>query len=67
MTVKKEYEKICALCIHSTNIFPSGEFFCDIKGPVSEFGKCSRFYFDALKHKPASAVFPEYEPIMENH
>lgn len=49
---KNDYVKACGNCAFSTYLAHNGECYCELKGPVSEDGKCRKYRFDLLKHRP---------------
>ena len=58
--MKNEYVKACGNCVYSTYLPHNGDCYCELKGPVSENGKCGKYRFDLLKIKPAAPVIQAY-------
>lgn len=58
--MKNEYVKACGNCVYSTYLPHNGDCYCELKGPVSENGKCGKYRFDLLKIKPIAPVIQAY-------
>lgn len=50
------YEKVCGTCVHFSTLYPYDRPYCDKKGPVDEMGKCGKYRFDIMKHKPSAPL-----------
>ena len=65
MKRKEAWERCCALCEYSQEIFEGEYCICKKKGVVSPGGVCRKFQFDPLKVKVSVRKIPRFSPIPE--